>query len=106
MTNELEVQWLDRRKKYTITFRVTFEELLLLEQLRQLFNESRTMAIIRALWAIRILYDPNLKLKDAVKEIDPDKPLGELLKPLPELASIINIHKSLWQGRVTNNNTN
>lgn len=89
--------WVDRRKKYTVTFKVDEYEYEIINDIARAFNESKGEAIRRALWVSRVLYDPNLLVKDALYMYDPNKPLCDVLKPIPELIHILGIEINLWR---------
>lgn len=89
--------WWNRRKKHTITFKVDEYEMMIVDELSKEFKEDRSEVVRRALWTIRILYDPALCLKDALIEQDLDKPLCDVLKPLPELAHQLGLEIKLWR---------
>lgn len=55
-------------------------------------------AVRRAIWTFCILYDDNLKAKDALVEgISINAPLAHVLKPIPELAHILGIEIKIWR---------
>ena len=84
--------WADRRKKHMLCVRLDDLEELIVEEIAEALKVDKSEALRRTLWAFRILFDPELKLKDAlVDDIDPDKPLFENLRPFPELAHRIGI---------------
>lgn len=84
--------WIDRRKKHTVPVRLDDLELAIISEIADALNIDRSEAIRRCIWTTRILFDPNLKLKDAlIENPNPEAPLFENLKPIPELAYIIGI---------------
>jgi len=93
----MDFLWFDRRRKKTVTVRISWVEEMIINELMQIFNEPKSMVITRALWTVRILYDPNLKLKDALTTLNPETPLSEALKPIPELAHILGVELKIWR---------
>jgi len=90
--------WLDRRKRHTLTFKVDDIELEIINDISKALNVSMGEAIRRCLWVFRILYDQNLKVKDALrKNFDPNEPLYSALKPIPELAYLLGIEIKFWR---------
>jgi hypothetical protein len=70
----------------------------MIKDIAEALEVSMGEAIRRALWAFCILYDPNLKARDALKEnFDVDAPLAEVLKPIPELAYILGVELKIWR---------
>ena len=90
--------WVDRRKKNTISLRLDDAELFIVDEIAEALNVDRSEAIRRCIWAYRVLFDPDLKLKNAlIDDPDPEKPLYENLKPIPILAHIIGIELKIWR---------
>jgi hypothetical protein len=89
--------WWDRRKRHTVSFKVDEYELGIIKDTAEEFGESKGEAVRRALWATRILFDPKLLLRDAVRELDWDKPLADILKPIPELSAQIGLELAMWR---------
>jgi hypothetical protein len=89
--------WIDRKKKHNVNVKLDDYENELLKDYQKESGKSKSEIFRNALWTIRILYDSNLKLKDAVKEIDPEKPLCEILLPIPVISNKINLEFQLWQ---------
>jgi hypothetical protein len=90
--------WIDRRKRHRITFCVDDVELEIIKEMAEAFEVPVGEAIRRAIWAFYILYDPELKVKDALREgYDPEGPLADALKPIPELAYILGIELKIWR---------
>ena len=89
--------WIDRRKRHSITFKVDSYELQIIKDIAEALGESRGEAVRRALWVFRILYDKDLLLKDAVKEVDPNKALCDILKPIPELSAQLGLDIKIWR---------
>lgn len=90
--------WLDRRKKHTVVFRVDDIELEIIRDISKALNVTMGEAVRRCLWVFRILYDQDLKVKDALrKNFSPDEPLYSALKPLPELAHLLGIEIRFWR---------
>jgi hypothetical protein len=90
--------WVDRRKKYSITFKVDDYEKQIIEDIMKANNVSMGEAIRRALWVFRVLYSEDLKVKDALYDnVSIDAPLYEALKPLPELCHILGLEFKLWR---------
>lgn len=106
--------WIDRRKRHTICVRLDDVELGIVDEIASALGIDKSEAIRRTIWTTRILFDPNLRLRDAlIDNPNPDAPLFENLKPIPELAYIIgielNIIRKIVQARIidrvsTNNN--
>jgi hypothetical protein len=73
-------------------------ELQIIKDIAEALEVPMGEAIRRALWTFAILYDPELKAKDALREgYDPEAPLAEALKPIPELAYILGIELRIWR---------
>jgi len=93
--------WFDRRKKHHITIRLDDYELSIVDDISTQLNIDRSEAIRRALYVYRILYDENLKVKDALIPFpDPDMPLYKALKPIPILAHIIGLELKMMRNKV------
>jgi len=93
--------WLERRKIHNVSVRLDDYELAIVEDIARQLGIDKSEAIRRALWVYRILYDDNLKLKDAlVRYPDPDDPLWKTLKPIPELAHIIGIEVKIYRKKI------
>ncbi len=88
---------IDKRRQKTINFRVSEYEGWLIENLAEIFDTSKAEAIRRAIWSVRVLFEPSLKLEELVKEKNWNKSLADLLKPFPELAEMIKLEYSLWK---------
>ncbi|HDN18290.1 MAG TPA: hypothetical protein ENF41_04435 [Candidatus Bathyarchaeota archaeon] len=91
------MSWIDRRKKHTVAVRMDEYELLILDTLAEILRVDRSEAIRRALYTVRILFDPELKMKDAFEELKPDRSVADCLKPLPVLANIIGLDIKMWK---------
>lgn len=89
--------WVDKRRRKTVAFKVNPYEEFLIQSLKEIFDCDTSEAIRRALWSIRILFDPSLKLKDIVTKKDWEKPLCDIIKPFPELAHMVDLEYSLWK---------
>lgn len=89
--------WVDKRKQKTFPLRLNEYEDWLIENLAEIFSTSKAEAVRRAIWSVRILFEPTLNLEDLVREKDWTKPLADLLKPFPELSKIISLEYSLWK---------
>ena len=89
--------WIDSRKKKTIAIKVSEYDAYLIESLTEIFDCNVSEVIRRAIWTIRILFDPSMKLKDIVIEQDWNKILTDIIKPIPELAHIVDLEYSLWK---------
>jgi hypothetical protein len=89
--------WIDKRRRVAITIKVNMYEKYLIESLKEIFGCDASEAVRRAIWSVRILFDPDLKLRDIVKELDWDKPLSDLIKPFPELEHIVDLEYTLWK---------
>jgi len=95
--------WADRRKRHTVTFKVDDYERQIIKDIAEAFGVSMGEAVRRALWVFRVLYDQNLLVKDALKpsvfeeENIGDKPLFEILKPVPELSAALGLELKLWR---------
>jgi hypothetical protein len=90
--------WIDRRKRHSITFKVDDIELQMIKDIAEALEVPIGEAVRRALWAFVILYDDNLKAKDALQEgVSADAPLAHVLKPIPELAHILGIELKIWR---------
>ena len=92
--------WIDRRKKHYVPLKLDEYELMIVDMVAEEQGVSRGEAIRRLIWTSRILLDPDLKLGDMVKEKNWNKSLVDLIKPLPELASLANVELKLWRGYV------
>jgi hypothetical protein len=96
--------WLDRRKRRSITFKVDDIEFQMIKDIAEALEVPLGEAVRRALWAFCILYDENLKVRDALKEsFDVDAPLAHALKPVPELAHILGIELKIWKRQAAMN---
>lgn len=90
--------WLDRRKRHTVVFRADDIEYEIINEISKALNVSLGEAVRRCIWVFRILYDQNLKVKDALrKNFDPNEPLYSALKPIPELAYLLGIEIKFWR---------
>lgn len=93
--------WIDRRKRHHITLRLDDYEMTIVEDIAKSLNIDNSEAIRRALWVYRILYDNDLKLKDAlIPNFDPNKPLWANLKPIPELAHIVGLEVKIYRKKI------
>ena len=88
--------WIDRRKKHHLSIKLDDVEMFIVEDIANAINDSVSEAIRRSVWVYRILYDHDLKLKDALMCLDPDKPLYECLAPIPVLAHKLGIDVEAW----------
>lgn len=90
--------FLDRRKKHSVTFKVDDVELQMIRDIAEALEVPLGEAVRRAIWAFCILYDDKLSVRDALHEtFDPDAPLAHALKPIPELAHILEVELKLWR---------
>lgn len=90
--------WVDRRKRYPITFKVDDYELQIIQDIMKANDVSKGEAIRRALWVFRILYSDDLTVRDALYDtFDPDEPLHKALKPIPELSHHLGLEFKLWR---------
>lgn len=89
--------WIDRTKKHTISFKADDYEREIIRGLKETGKCSQAEVIRNALWTIRIVFDGDLKLKDIVKEQNWDKPLGDIILPIPVLANKIDLDLKLWK---------
>ena len=93
--------WGDRRKKHHLTLRLDDYEYAMVQDIASSLGVDQSEALRRALWIYRILYDNDLKLKDAlVPYPDPDEPLWKALKPIPELAHIVGIELKMYRKNI------
>jgi len=83
--------WLDRRKKHYFNVRVDDYEKEIITVSAEDWGIKPSEAIRRLIITARVLLDPDLKLRDMVKELNWDKPLVEIIKPIPELISLTNL---------------
>lgn len=84
--------WYDRRKKHSVTVKLDDIEYLMVKEIANALKVDKSEAIRRCIWATRILFDPDLKLKDAlIDNPDFDAALIDNLKPIPELGYKIGI---------------
>lgn len=72
-------------------------EFMLLDLLHKKTGKGKGEILRQSLWLARILFDPDLKLKDVVKEIDPEGVFAELMLPIPVLSNKISLELQLWQ---------
>lgn len=97
----------DRRKKHIITVRLDEFELSMVEDMADQLGVDMSEAIRRSLYVYRVLYDRNLKVKDAIIPFpDPDQPLYEVLKPIPELAHKIGLELKMYRRGMVHVNDN
>ena len=90
--------WIDRRKRHSITVRLDEIELGIVKDIADALEVPLGEALRRAIWVFTILYDDNLKAKDALKEnFDPNAPLADALRPIPELAHILRVELRIWR---------
>lgn len=96
------VLWYDRRKKHPITVRLDDVEYAIINEIADALGVDKSEAIRRCIWAVRILMDANLKLKDAlVDNPDPEAPLIDNLRPIPELGYKIGIELRYLRRSIT-----
>ena len=98
--------WIDRRKKHTATVRLDEYELTLLKSMADSLDISMGEMLRRALLTTRILLDPDLPLGEMVKEKNWDKPLVDIVKPFPELSAKIGLELKLWEKIMENKKGN
>jgi len=94
--------WSERKKRHTVTLKVDDYEYEIIKDIAESFESTKGEAVRRALWVFRVLYDRNLRVKDALKpsafEGDiGDKALFEILKPIPELSAVLGLELKRWR---------
>lgn len=99
-------EWYDRRKKYLVGVKLDAQELFALERRAKEIGISKPELLRRMMWTATVLYDPKLTMNRAflpdLAELDGDTPLADVLRPIPELASIIGIEHRIWKERKKN----
>jgi len=81
------------KKDVVMTIRVPKEIYQDIELLSETLGISKSEVWRRMYWTVKILFDPKLKMSDALISNRytklRNKPLAEVLKPLPELLTIL-----------------
>jgi len=89
---EVYDMWYDRRKKHSVTVRLDDIEYAIVKEIADALKVDMSEAIRRCIWTTRILFDPDLKLKDAlIDNPNPEQALIDNLRPIPELGYKIGI---------------
>lgn len=90
--------WADRRKRYTLVTKLDSFENEMVREMAEALGGSKGEAVRRAIWVNYILFSPDLKLRDALKEnLNPGGPFHKALRPIPELSHILGIDVKLWR---------
>lgn len=99
--------WYDRRKKHPITVRLDDVEYAIISEIADALKVDKSEAIRRCIWTVRILFDPDLKLKDAlIDNPDFEASLVDNLRPIPELGYKIGIELKYLRRSITANPIN
>jgi len=94
--------WPDRRKKHLVGVKLDEQEMFELERRAEDLGISCPELLRRMFWTSTVLYDPELTLDKAFNQdmgsvIMETTPLCDILKPLPELASLLGIEHKIWR---------
>lgn len=88
--------WIDRRKRFKVSAKLDSYEMAMLESMARSMDVSKGEMIRRAILTTRLLLDPDIPLKNMVKETNWNKPLVDIIKPFPEIAAEIKLELQLW----------
>jgi hypothetical protein len=88
---------LDRRKRRALTFKMDEKDYAILQEAAAELGISKGELLRRSVYVTRILFDPDLTVGMALSTTDPNVPLREALKPIPELAALVGYEFKMWK---------